>query len=351
MKAKHVLCVVLPLVLAACLVCACVGGPGFALFGGNSSGSSSGSSSESSPKKVFGDFYYTIQGSEGAQTVTIAGYAGTGGAAEIPESIEDLPVRAIAKDAFDKCVSLTSLTIPASVVVIALVFDKAEDAFDGATGLTNITVNEENTVYASEGGILFNKDKTSLLFCPEGKSGSYTIPSSVNRIVYCAFEGCARLASVTIPDSVTSIVQNAFRNCTGLTSITIPGSVKTIGGGTMSEDNLHGAFLGCTGLETVTISEGVTSIGVGAFAFCQNLTSIKIPNSVTYIGGNAFGACSKLTSVTVSPVNGRKWDVEVAGTRTGEGFMAKWVFQSCPLDNASKTALRNAGYPTNEGKF
>jgi hypothetical protein len=264
--------------------------------------------------------------------------------------IEELPVVAIGKDAFDKNVKLTGLTIPASVTVIADNIDKAEDAFDGATGLTSITVDEDNGIYSSADGVLFNKAKTTLLLCPEGKSGSYTIPSSVTGIVYCAFENCARLTSVTIPDSVTSIDELAFNSCTGLTSITIPGSVKTIGGDIRNE-NLYGAFLSCTGLQTVTISEGVTSIGGGAFAFCADLTSISIPNSVTYIGGNAFAACGKLTSVTVSPVNGRNWDVEVADSRNSSGYAAHWVFQNSPLDNASKTALTNAGYPTEQGKF
>ncbi|MDR0731523.1 MAG: leucine-rich repeat domain-containing protein, partial [Treponema sp.] len=83
----------------------------------------------------------------------------------------------------------------------------------------------------------------------------------------------------------------------------------------------------------------------------EGLTSVSIPNSVTYIGGNAFAACSKLTSVTVSPVEGRVWDVEIAGSRTSSGYGTHWVFQQTPLNEASKTALRNAGYPTEQGKF
>jgi hypothetical protein len=303
-----------------------------------------------SPDKAFGDFTYKIVGSDAAQTVTITGYIGTGGAAEIPSVIEAVPVTAIEKDAFDKCVKLTSLTIPASVTSIVNNLDRAEDAFDGATGLTSITVDEANSVYSSADGVLLNKAKTTLLLCPEGKSGSYTIPSSVTDIAYCALEDCTRLASVTIPDSVTSIGELAFTDCTGLTSITIPGSVKTIGGA-IRNDIMYGAFVGCTGLKTLTISEGVTSIGGAAFAYCEGLTSVNIPDSVTYVGGNAFGACNKLTSVTVSPVSGRKWDVEIPGSRTSEGYGSVWVFYGCPLDNASKTALRNAGYPTAEGKF
>jgi hypothetical protein len=300
--------------------------------------------------KAFGDFTYKIVESGGvAQTVTITGYVGAGGAAEIPAVIEDLPVTAIGKDAFDKHVALTILTIPASVIIITDNVDRAENAFDGATGLTDITVDEANGVYSSADGVLFNKDKTTLLLCPEGKGGTYTIPSSVTSIAYCAFEDCAKLTGVTIPDSVTSIGELAFTDCTGLTSITIPGSVKTIGG-SIRNNKMHGAFVGCTSLNTLTISEGVSSIGGSAFAYC-GLTSVSIPDSVTYIGGNAFAACNRLISVTVSPVDGRKWDIEIAGSRTSGGFGVLWVFQQSPLNEASRAALRNAGYPTVDGKF
>ncbi|MDR2476291.1 MAG: leucine-rich repeat domain-containing protein, partial [Treponema sp.] len=190
MKTKYVLCAGLPLVLAAFLLSSCAGLS--RLWGG-------------SPAKTFGGFSYKIVGSAGAQTVTITGYTGAGGAAEIPAVIEEHPVTAVEKDAFDKLTTLTSLTIPASVALIAESVDKAEDAFDGATGLTSITVDEANSVYSSADGVLFNKAKTRLFLYPEGKSGGYVIPSSVTDIVYCAFEDCAKLTDITIPDSVTSI--------------------------------------------------------------------------------------------------------------------------------------------------
>jgi hypothetical protein len=340
MKTKYVLCAGLPLLLAAFLLGACAGFPVF--FGGGSQGGS--------PIKTFGDFIYRIVGSEGAQTVTIIGYTGAGGAANIPAVIEELPVTAVAKDAFDKRSNLTSLGIPASVTVIAESVDRAEDAFDGTTGLTDITVDEANNVYSSAGGVLFNKAKTRLFLYPEGKRGAYVIPSSVTDIVFCAFEGCAKLTDITIPDSVTSIGESAFHNCTGLTALTIPGSVKTIGG-SLRDDNMYGAFVGCTGLKTLTLSEGITTIGGGAFAYCENLTSISIPDSVTYIGGDAFAGCGKLTSVTVSPVSGRQWNVREHGYADSSGYTAYWVFYGCPLDAASKTALKNANYPTVDGKF
>jgi hypothetical protein len=280
---------------------------------------------------------------EGIPVVEIGEKAFSGNTAirsvTIPEGITIIP-----KDAFDGCTGLTSITIPASVIRIGANGNDAEDAFDGCTGLTSITVAEANGVYSAEDSVLFNKDKTTLLLYPEGKNGSYTIPSSVTDIAYCAFDTCAKLTGVTIPNNVTSIGELAFYNCTGLTSITIPASVKTITGNIVRNNVVRGAFVGCTGLTSVTISEGVTSIGAAAFFRCTGLTSIAIPDSVTYIGGNAFASCSNLTTVTVSPVQGRQWDFVVNETSSGgSGYP---IFRDCSrLNNASKTALRNAGYP------
>jgi hypothetical protein len=243
---------------------------------------------------------------------------------------------------------LKSVTIPASVVSIGA------DPFINCNNLTSITVATDNAHYASVDGVLFNKDKTTLIRYPQGKNGAYTIPSSVTTIGATAFYGSSGLTSVTIPNSVTTIesdlvsgcklfesypelgsiintnfisigVFGAFGNCTSLTSITIPGSVTSIG---------NCAFFGCTGLTSITIENGVDSIGRYAFLGCLNLTSITIaeenaryssvdgvlfnktkdtlihypmgrlgaytiPSSVTSIGNKAFLDCKNLTSVSI----------------------------------------------------
>jgi len=163
-------------------------------------------------------------------------------------------------------------------------------AFSGCTGLTNIDVDDGNTVYSSVDGVLFNKTQNTLLLCPRGKQGAYSIPNSVTTIGRSAFQFCTGLTSVAIPNSVTSIELYAFSSCTGLTSVTIPNSVTSIG---------ISAFSGCTSLTSVEIPNSMTSIGQSAFSGCTSLTSVTIPNSVTSIGYGAFSGCTSLTSVTI----------------------------------------------------
>ena len=149
--------------------------------------------------------------------------------ANIPHTIKGVTVTCIGNDAFDNCRSLTSVTIPDSVMSIG------DSAFRYCTSLTSVT-----------------------------------IPDSVTSIGDTAFQYCTSLASVTIPDSVTSIGGRAFDGCASLTSVTIPDSVTSIG---------DWAFDGCTSLTSVTISDSVTSIGEYAFYDCTSLTDVYYAGS------------------------------------------------------------------------
>ena len=188
----------------------------------------------------------------------------------IPDS-----VTSIGSSAFSNCSKLRSITIPNSVTSIGAW------AFNGCTGLTAINVAMKNQNYVSPDGVLYNKDKTTIICYPAGKKGNnYKIPDGVTEIGSIAFSGCSSLTSVTIPNSVTSIGSGAFNGCTSLTRVTIPNSVTKIG---------WNAFSGCTSLTSITIPNSVISIDWYAFRGCTSLKSITIPNSVTSIGKYAFG--------------------------------------------------------------
>ena len=145
-------------------------------------------------------------------------------------------VTSIGSYAFYRCTRLTSITIGNSVTSIE------SDAFSGCTGfasiiigdnltsfsafsfynyteLTGITVSEQNQNYSSMDGVLFNKDKTTIICFPIANRLYYTIPNSVTSIGENAFRGCLGLKRVTIPERVTSIGSFAFYNCIKLTEI------------------------------------------------------------------------------------------------------------------------------------
>lgn len=193
-------------------------------------------------------------------------------------------VTSIEKWAFAYCSSLASITIPESVTSIG------ERAFYICTSLAEISVGYGNQKFSSVNGVLFDKNKKTLIWYPAGKNGTlYDIPKSVTSIAGYAFSYCSSLTSIIIPESVTSIGNGAFHRCSSLTSISIPEGVTSIG---------ESAFSYCSSLTSITIPDGVVSIGDDAFSNCISLVSITIPESVSFIGSAAVVRCSSLKSVT-----------------------------------------------------
>lgn len=223
--------------------------------------------------------------------------------------------------AFRGCINLKNINVPAGVIKLG------SDVFDDCTKLENITVDGNNLKYSSMDGVLFNKDKTSILSYPIGKRNTtYTIPSSVTTIEDGAFMNCINLTNIQIPNSVVDIEWFAFSGCKGLTEITIPDSVKKMGSiifdmrfGYIFEDceNLKTiklpakldtfyseyAFQNCRSLEEIIIPEGTKYIGDSAFVGCYNLENIEFPESVISIHTRAFQWCSSLKSIQIPNID------------------------------------------------
>ena len=273
-----------------------------------------------------GDLSYTIT-SDTTVEVTRGDYSNLT-TATIPSTVTykrtTYSVTSIGGCAFEKCSSLTSITIPNSVTSIG------HHAFAYCSSLTSVTIGNSVTsigIAAFSGcslsSITIPNSVTTIGFgafkCPSlnsivVESGNATydsrnncnaiiqtatntliagckntiIPNSVTTIGGCAFEKCSSLTSITIPNSVTSIDWHAFSDCSSLTSITIPESVTFIG---------DDAFENCSSLTSVTIPNSVTSIGEEAFYRCSSLNEVTLGTGLKTIGEKAFADCSKLQDV------------------------------------------------------
>ena len=156
----------------------------------------------------------------------------------IPDNVEVLE-----DGAFIYCTGLESITIGKGVTSIGT------SAFSGCWSLKNITVSSENQSYSSDNqGVLFNKDKTLLIYYPQGsQKTSYEIPDGTKYIEEFAFSECGKLESITVPVSIETIGASAFNECNALTDVYYAGTEEewnaiTIVGGvndTLLEATIH----------------------------------------------------------------------------------------------------------------
>lgn len=158
-----------------------------------------------------------------------------------------------------------------------------------------------------------------------------TLPNTVDEIGYQAFFNCSNLTNVTIPEGVTKIGQAAFYGCSQLTSITIPSTITDMdtafsGNTALSQVTLTNgipkisshAFERCTELREIKVPISVDEICPFAFNGCTGLTSVTLEKGINIINSNAFKDCTELNDVKY---NGYKTDwenvrVNIAGNDT-----------------------------------
>lgn len=211
---------------------------------------------------------------------------------------------------FSECKKLKKLIIPKSLENMDF-----EGICERNESLEAIEIDSDNQTFQAIDGIVYDKSRTKVLYCPKGFNGELIIPDGVTSIED-AFGDCSKLENIRIPKSVTSIGTFAFIGCSKLETICIPKSVTSIGMAAFASSGLKSVvipgsvenidaytFEGCKKLKKVIIKDGVKTIENAAFENCTGLTDITIPASVTdmdeyttyvYYGlGDPFYGCNK----------------------------------------------------------
>lgn len=187
-------------------------------------------------------------------------------------------LRSIEPFAFRGCVYLERLELPRNLTSFH------PSCVDNCSALKTISVDSLNDDYSDLEGLLYNKQKTALVRCPEGKT-EVSLPSNLQGLGEYSMRGCTLLTDLYLP-RIFYAGNYAFRGCTGLRSITIPSSLSYVS---------EGMLLGCTSLDSVMLSKFTVSVRDKAFENCNGLRFVDAP-ALIEIGRAAFRNCSALSS-------------------------------------------------------
>ena len=135
----------------------------------------------------------------------------------------------------------------------------------GNTSLSELKVASGNTAFIAEDGVLYTKDKSTLVLFPVDKAVTqFTVPTGVKQIGDYAFSKTRNLKSVR------------FSN------------VTTLGEGAFYDSSLSGALV---------LTDKITTAGSFAFDSCTEITSVKFGKGLKESPYRMFEACSSIKTI------------------------------------------------------
>lgn len=135
------------------------------------------------------------------------------GCASLEEITLPVGITTLEQGQFQACTSLTRVHILGDISD----FD-ATNVFAFCESLNGVYITGSGGAYTDIDGVVFNKEKTELVFFPSGRTGTYAIPDGVTAIASDAFEYLelsdhvyrSQIESIIVPDSVTSFGKDVF---------------------------------------------------------------------------------------------------------------------------------------------
>ncbi len=272
------------------------------------------------------------------EKVTSIGKSAFSGCSGLSEIGVSESLQKIGSEAFKNCTKLTKFDLGPNVYSIG------GSAFSGTKVIINISANlteievgetslfddleaisipEENPAFTVENGVVYNKDKTTLLYFPRNvttEDGTFTTSANIGPYAFYntklskititegaktisdhAFSKSPVLSEVILPQSVESIGEAAFYECSSLTDVTLPKTMNSLGASAFYQTSIaeitipsgitsiqNNTFFSCGSLKTVNVLDDLTEIGDFAFYLCTELTTFPFSDSITSIGKRAF---------------------------------------------------------------
>lgn len=220
---------------------------------------------------------------------------------------------------FTGATALETITIPKEQYGIIT------EMFTGCPNLQNIIIEEANTFFSSENGILYNLEKTSLVYYPPGLDETeYVVPNNITEIGRNAFYQNTILEKIIIHDNVDYI--GDFRGLSGLKEIIVDENnenYKSIDGVLFEGNDLVKYPALKTGI-TYTVPEETEILRIFSFEFNKNLVEVVFNSDLEVIGNLSFSNSMKI----------KKLEVPASVTFLGNSFFEDSAIETVILERS-----------------
>lgn len=218
-----------------------------------------------------------------------------------PKTIDNIKVKKIISSiSFTDYKYIEKIIIPEYVEYIGTKKSSdnlCDEIFISCAKLNTIEVDHNNQTFSSVDGVLYDKEMTKLLLCPQNyiseNSSKFTLIEGIKEIGNYAFYSNLKVVEITFNDELESIGLCAFNNATLLKTINFStlSSLISIG---------NAAFNNCDSLVKVNLPTSVVKLGATSFGNCNNLKELFIPSSVTTFGNEILGGSLSTTVITTT---------------------------------------------------
>lgn len=166
-------------------------------------------------------------------------------------------------------------------------------------GLQKVIVDEGNTVFSVDDGVLYSDGGKILELFPRTKTGDYKILDTCEKIADAAFSG-SQLSTLTLGKNVSELGGRWFEGA-AFTAVNVPAAnpyLRSENGVLYNADKTELLFYPRYKQDaTFEIPDGVTTAATMAIYNNPYLTEVVIPASLAKVGSYFLGQCSKLEEV------------------------------------------------------
>ncbi len=202
---------------------------------------------------------------------------------------------------------IKSIHIPSSIITSKTpsftgIFNKCGNT------LESITFDEDDTRYSSVDGVVYSKDKKTMLYCPRAKAGSVTLPDVTETINSDALEYCNNITELNLSKNTRSFDSNDLTlYMKNLDAVNVPSTntnFSSVDGVLYNKTKTYLYFYPKNKAGAYTMPDTLSDTYYYAFQNCQGITEINVPNTMRYLNpSNNFIKNPSLKAINVDEDN------------------------------------------------